>query len=167
MGNTPTFGLPYPEGSENVSRNAIKNLADAVDTTLDNIEGTSDPSVLTLTMRTGWHSVHGPVNEPLKVYRMGRLCILQGEVYNPNGTSNTLIPYTHPTNLAPIWITTLPLGYRPAWRQRQVVIRSSTAAYAEMQIDTDGKVYIYDARYWALTPGYAFSIAYIRAADLA
>ena len=151
MGNTITFGFPYPDGGEVADASGIRNLADALDSHLDDMESTSNPTMITLNMATGWEAVTGGnAGDPPRLYRMGKLVVLTGEVIYKTGTNGAAVPSNRLT------VSTIPVGWRPAVRQRVPTIRSSGVTLAELYINsTDGRLYIPDAQVWNSTPGYS------------
>ena len=159
MGTTPNFGFPFPDGGELIDASAVGDLANALDVHLDDFESTTNPTMITLTMATGWRAVTGgAAGDPVRLYRMGRLCTLLGEVIYETGTNGAQVPENRKT------VATLPVGWRPATRVRTPTIRSSGVALAEVYINnTDGRIYIPDAQVWNSTPGYSLCCTWVTA----
>lgn len=157
MGYTTNFSFPYPDGGEIISAAAVGNLANAVDSYLNDFESTSNPTMITLNMATGWEAVTGGLaGDPVRLYRMGKLVVLLGEAIYKTGTNGATVPSNRQT------VATIPAGWRPATRLRTPTVRSSGVTVAEVYINnSDGRMYIPDAQIWNSTPGYSLSATWV------
>ena len=152
MGTTANLGFPYPDGGEVIDSSAIRMLAEAIDTYLQGGETIYKPTMITLETMNGWEAVIGGNVEPLRLYRIGRIVFMTGEViWRPQqGRVNGDAIPTSKRQFASI-----PVGWRPAVRIRQQAVRSSTLQ-TELYIDqyNDGIAYFVDPICLSYTPGY-------------
>lgn len=158
MGQTANLGLPFPDGGEVAGASAISNLANALDSYLNDLESTQNPTMITLECINGWESVIAPNVSPLRLYRMGQLVVMHGEVIRYGPTSGTPITGNNRT------FTIIPAGWRPANRIRQWCVRSSADGWqTELYIDqyNDGEAYLVEPKNLTGTPGYSISATWI------
>lgn len=153
MGNTPNFGFPFPDGGELIDASAVGNLANSLDEHLNDFESTTNPTMITLTMATGWTAITGGVaGDPVRLYRMGRLVVLMGEVAYTTGTAGQPIPSNRQT------ITTVPAGWRPATRMRFPTTRTALNETFDLYVGKDdGRMWLPDGKIHSGTPGYSLS----------
>lgn len=148
MGNTPNFSFPYPDGGSLMDNANIEDLARAVDSELYDMESTQNPGFINITLESPWQSVDTPV----RVYRMGRLCVLTGEIW---------IQGTGPISPAQQLFGTLPVGYRPTVRTRVPAIRTAASPVGDVHILTNGSLRIIDVIKSSATPGYSINASWI------
>lgn len=159
MGSTINFGFPYPDGGELIDAAAVGNLANALDSHLDDFESTSNPTMITMTLSNGWTAAIGGSAEPVRLYRMGRLVVMTGEVYWPPQSGVT---HGQPVPTNKRTFMTLPVGWRPSTRVRQLAVRSPSTQ-TEVFIDqaNDGVCYLTEAVCLNASPGYNISSQWI------
>ena len=158
MGQTANLGLPFPDGGEIAGASAIANLANALDSYLNDMESTQKPTMITLQCINGWSAVTGANVALLRLYRMGKLVVMHGEVIYRSSSTGT--PITGNNRV----FTIIPAGWRPANRIRQWCVRSAGDRWqTELYIDQyqDGEAYLVEPRTLKNTPGYMVQAVWI------
>lgn len=136
-GATPTYGLPYPIGTDRLDAAVTtipQSLATAVESTLTSFGGIAAPAAWqTPTLHASWANL-GSGFAPIRYRKAGSRVYLRGTGSTAAGTG------------AGVTLLTLPVGFRPtAGSFMFVCLASGATGRARVDITTAGAVVISDA----------------------